>query len=162
MPDSSHLEYQQPTDQQMTDAAVIVRRFSELWDRPVVECFRAPTHEDARNRIPLMTELTHGVNVKEQFPEILKRVPGMRLDVVRWAPVGDIVMIEWAARATVGGRLLRWSGIDKIAVRDGRIYEAEVYGDTRGIAERAAEASQFRDSHRKALAEIYYNLWNLL
>jgi hypothetical protein len=49
-------------------------------------------------------------------------------------------MIEWEAAGTFGKKSLRWRGVDRVCLRDGRTYERQVYWDTRGLAESIAEA----------------------
>lgn len=51
-------------------------------------------------------------------------------------------MIEWRARATVAGQPLSWTGVDRSGIRGDRMYEAQVYWDTRRVAEQFAEAVQ--------------------
>src|SRR5207244_3797363 len=47
------------------------------------------------------------------FRPLFRFMPDMRLAVVHWSAAGDAVFIEWTATATVGGRPLRWSGVDR-------------------------------------------------
>ena len=69
---------------------------------------------------------------------VVSRAADLKIEVIRWAPVGDAVMVEWRAHATVQGKAISWTGVDRFNVRDGRMYEASVYWDTRGLAERFA------------------------
>jgi hypothetical protein len=66
-------------------------------------------------------------------------VPGFKLKVLRWAPVGDTVMIEWEGSAMIAHQLITWRGVDRISLRDGKTYEGQAYWDTRGLAETMAE-----------------------
>jgi len=58
--------------------------------------------------------------------------------VIRWAPTGDSVLVEWRASATVAGQPVSWTGVDRFGVRGERMYEARVYWDTRQVAEMIA------------------------
>ncbi|MES2102483.1 MAG: nuclear transport factor 2 family protein [Pseudomonadota bacterium] len=136
------LHYQQPSPQQMADAADVVRRFAAEWRQPVADNLRSLMHADTQNLIPPMRQPADREGVVEHFRQVLQQLPDIRLDVVRWAPCGDIVMIEWAASATVAGKKLHWTGIDRMAIRDGRTYQAQVYWDTRRLTEEIAQAVQ--------------------
>jgi ketosteroid isomerase-like protein len=95
-------------------------------------------HEDTRNLIPPMSEPGDRETVVEHFRGVLQMLPDLALEVIRWAPTGDAVLIEWKAMATLAGRPLSWTGVDRFNVRGERMYEASVYWDTRGLAERMA------------------------
>jgi predicted SnoaL-like aldol condensation-catalyzing enzyme len=98
-------------------------------------------HPDTQNLIPPMAHPGDREAVVEHFRGVLKMLPDLRIQVVRWAPTGDAVMIEWKATATVAGQPLSWTGVDRFNVRGDRMYEARVYWDTRGLAERMAIAA---------------------
>jgi ketosteroid isomerase-like protein len=134
--------YVVPTDQQLAAAHDIVERFAARWDRPNADALRDLMHADTRNLIPPMTEPGDREAVVEHFREVLARLPDLRIEVVRWAPTGDAVMVEWKASATVAGQALSWTGVDRFNLRGDRMYEASVYWDTRGLAERMAAAVQ--------------------
>jgi ketosteroid isomerase-like protein len=67
-------------------------------------------------------------------------LPDLRIDVIRWAPTGDAVLVEWRATASAGGQPLTWTGVDRFNIRGDRMYEANVYWDTRAVADRIAAA----------------------
>ena len=129
-----------PTPEQLADARDIVGRFAERWSRPAADDLRDLMHADTRNQIPPMREPADRDGVVEHFRGVLRQLPDLRIEVERWAPTGDAVMIEWKASATVAGKPLAWSGVDRFNVRGERMYEAMVYWDTRGLAERVAAA----------------------
>ena len=135
---NDHLAYDAPTPKQLADAEAIVQRFAAIWSSPVADELRALMHEETRNLIPPMKEPGDREAVVEHFRGILTRLPDLKIEVIRWAPVGDAVMVEWRAHATVQGKAISWTGVDRFNVRDGRMYEASVYWDTRGLAERFA------------------------
>jgi len=132
--------YLPPTEQQLRDACAIVERFAQRWQRPIADELRDLMHADTRNLIPPMTVPADRQGVVEHFRQVLQRLPDLRVEVVRWAPTGDAVLIEWRARASVGGEALEWQGVDRFNVRGDRMYQAQVYWDTRAVAERMAEA----------------------
>jgi ketosteroid isomerase-like protein len=137
-----HTQYLPPTEQQLRDACAIVERFAQRWQRPVADELRDLMHADTRNLIPPMTAPADREGVVEHFRQVLQRLPDLRIDVIRWAPTGDAVLVEWRAHTTVGGEALEWQGVDRFNVRDGRIYQGQVYWDTRAVAEKVADAMQ--------------------
>ncbi|MBR0694030.1 nuclear transport factor 2 family protein [Bradyrhizobium lablabi] len=134
--------YIAPNAAQLALAMDIVGRFAERWDRPDADSLRDLMHHDTQNLIPPMAQPGNREAVVEHFRGVLKMLPDLRIQVVRWAPTDDAVMIEWRATATVAGQPLSWTGVDRFNVRGDRMYEARVYWDTRGLAERMAEAVQ--------------------
>jgi ketosteroid isomerase-like protein len=91
---------------------------------------------------PPKTEPRDREAVVEHFRGGLSRLPDLRIEVIRWAPTGDAVLVDWRATASVAGEPLAWTGVDRFNIRGDRMYEAKVYWDTRGLAERMAAASQ--------------------
>lgn len=142
MTDSSYVEaqYVPPTDQQLSAAQDIVRRFAQRWQRPVAEELRDLMHPDTQNLIPPMTVPANREGVVEHFRQVLQQLPDLEVEVIRWAPTGDAVLVEWRAHASVAGEPLEWQGVDRFNVRDGRMYQAQVYWDTRGVAQQIADA----------------------
>ena len=129
-----------PTPEQLAAAKDIVGRFAARWSRPAADELRELMHADTRNQIPPMREPADREGVVEHFRAVLRQLPDLRIGVERWAPTGDAVMIEWKASATVAGKPLSWSGVDRFNVRGDRMYEAMVYWDTRGLTDRMAAA----------------------
>jgi ketosteroid isomerase-like protein len=135
-------KYLAPTPAQLEAAQDLVARFAARWDRPDADSLRDLMHPDTQNLIPPMTSPGDREAVVELFRGVLRMLPDMRLEVIRWAPTGDSVMIEWRATATVAGQVLSWTGVDRFGIRGDRMYEGHVYWDTRALAERVALAIQ--------------------
>jgi len=131
-----------PTEAQLAAAKTVVGRFAAQWARVDADALRELMHADTRNLIPPMREPGDREAVVELFRGVLAQLPDLRIGVIRWAPTGDAVMIEWRATATLAGRPLSWTGVDRFNIRGERMYEGQVYWDTRGVAERMAEAAQ--------------------
>jgi len=77
-------------------------------------------------------------HVVEHFRRVLQQLPDLRIEVERWAPTENAVMVEWRASATVAGQPLSWTGVDRFCLEGDRMIEGRVYWDTRGLAERIA------------------------
>jgi hypothetical protein len=50
--------------------------------------------------------------------------------LVGWWSLGNVLVIEWESSNRYGERTLRWRGVDKLTLVDGRIIEEVVYADT--------------------------------
>ena len=131
-----------PTEAQLAAARIVVSRFAAQWARVDADALRELMHADTRNLIPPMREAGDREAVVELFRGVLAQLPDLRITVIRWAPTGDAVMIEWQATATLAGRPLSWMGVDRFNIRGERMYQGQVYWDTRGLAERMAETVQ--------------------
>lgn len=138
--------YVEPTQEQLAAARDLVERFAARWDRPDADALRDLMHSDTQNLIPPMTHPADREGVVEHFRAVLQALPDLRIEVLRWAPTSDAVLVEWQATATVAGRPLSWTGVDRFNIRGDRMYEARVYWDTRGVAERVAAAVQSAQS----------------
>jgi ketosteroid isomerase-like protein len=137
--------YVTPTEQQLAAAKDVVARFAASWDRPDADSLRDLMHPDTRNLIRSMNQPGDREAVVEYFRTALSRLPDVRLKIIRWAATGDAVMIEWEATASVAGRPLSWTGADRFNIRGDRIYQGQVYWDTRELAARMAAAQQAAD-----------------
>ena len=134
--------YVAPSEAQLAAAKDIVARFAERWNKPDADSLRDLMHRDTQNLIPPMAKPGDREAVVEHFRGVLKMLPDLRVEVIRWAPTGDAVMVEWRATAKLAGQALSWTGVDRFNIRGDRMYEANVYWDTRGLAERMAAALQ--------------------
>jgi len=134
--------YVAPTPAQFANAVALVDRFAAEWAKPDLSGMESLMHPDTQNQIPPMTVPTDREGVIAHFRQVLQQLPDLRVEVVRWAPTGDTVIIEWQARASVAGRRLRWTGIDRFGIRGDRMYEGRVYWDTRQVAADMAAAIQ--------------------
>jgi len=134
--------YDRPSDLQIHDAETLVARFAALWRQPDPETFLALMHADTRNLVPPMTEPADREGVVRHFNEVVSQLPDMSVAVQRWALAGETVMIEWRATATIATQAVSWTGVDVMRLRGDRMFEAQVYWDTRGTAERMASAAR--------------------
>ncbi|MDO8774513.1 MAG: nuclear transport factor 2 family protein [Burkholderiaceae bacterium] len=135
-------KYAPPTETQLADAYALVERFATMWAKPNLVDMERLMHVDTRNLIPPMTQPADRAGVLAHFSEVLRQLPDLWIEVIRWAPTGDTVMIEWRAHASVAGHALSWTGVDRFGIRGERMYEAHVYWDTRQVAANFAAAVQ--------------------
>lgn len=66
-----------------------------------------------------------------QLGAALKHIPDLTLSVADHAHRGNVLLIAWEGRGTVGGTLRRWCGVDRLRLRDGQSAETTVVFDTR-------------------------------
>ena len=71
-----------------------------------------------------------GSEVPRWSERIKAALPDLTFRADEWAARDDLVFLQWTSTATVGSRLLQWSGVDRFRLRDGRIREELVYFDT--------------------------------
>jgi ketosteroid isomerase-like protein len=98
-------------------------------------------HPDTKNLYPPMKAPANAEGVIQWFRETSARLPDLRLEVVRWAPCGDHVLIEWSATASIGGKPFTWQGVDRFTLKGDRCIEGRVYYDTQLLRETIATAS---------------------
>ena len=133
-------KYSPPSTDQSAAATDWVCRFAACWQKPDADALAGLMHPDTRNLIPPMTTPANRQGVVEHFRQVLQQFPDLRIEIIRWAPTGDAVMIEWLATISVGREPLSWRGVDRICLRGGQTYEGQVYWDTRQVAEQVAQA----------------------
>jgi predicted SnoaL-like aldol condensation-catalyzing enzyme len=132
--------YLPPSADQSAAATDWVCRFAARWKKPDAEALSDLMHPDTRNLIPPMTAPANREGVVEHFRQVLRQFPDLQIEIIRWAPTGDAVMIEWLASVTVEREQLSWRGVDRICLRGDRTYEGQVYWDTRQVAEQVVKA----------------------
>jgi len=112
------------------DAARFVERFADAWAGPHADRLLDLLHPQVRLVQPMFASTADRAAAETGFFRALFRfLPDVRLAVVRWSAVGDTVFIEWTASATLGGRPIRWSGVDRFLLADGRATERVAYFD---------------------------------
>jgi len=62
--------------------------------------------------------------------ELIELLPDMRLSVAEHATNGDTVFVRWIMRATGRNGPFRFTGIDRIRLRDGRVAENVIRFDS--------------------------------
>ena len=113
------------------DVARFVERFADAWAGPHPDRLLELLHPDVRLVQPMFASTAGRASAESGFFRTLFRfLPDLRLEVVRWSAVGDTVFIEWTASATLGGRPVRWPGVDRFLLADGRATERVAYFDS--------------------------------
>jgi ketosteroid isomerase-like protein len=123
-----------------SDVQAFVIRFAAAWAARDGAAFQALWHPDGQLNSPLYDRPVAGTELGGLTELIREATPDHVWQLLDWASRGDVVVIEWQATRTAGGKRIDWRGVDKLRLRDGRIVEETVYMDTaalraaRGIA----------------------------
>jgi ketosteroid isomerase-like protein len=117
-------------DGAISEAERFVRSFAEGWAGPDPERLLVLLDPEIRLRQPLFPP-SRGRDQAEAtfFRPLFRFLPDLRIAVDRWSAAGDTVLIEWTAAATLAGRPLRWSGVDRFTLAGGRAIERVAYFD---------------------------------
>ena len=121
-----------------TDAQGFVTRFAAAWATRDPEAFLALWHPDGTLHSPLYDRPVLGKELGRLTELVREAAPDHVWQLLDRTARGDIVVVEWQATRTAGGRRMDWRGVDKFTLRDGRIVEERVYMDT--AAMRAARS----------------------
>jgi ketosteroid isomerase-like protein len=116
----------------MTDVDIqdFVSRFAAAWAARDPEAFLALWHADGVLHSPLYDRPVAGKELGKLTEMVRETAPDHVWQLLDWTARGDVVIVEWQATRTAGGRRLDWRGVDKFKLCDGRIMEERVYMDT--------------------------------
>ena len=109
---------------------LFVSRFVGAWARPDSAGFAELWRDDGVFVHPTLASPLNGSAVPRWSEGIKAALHDFTFQAEEWASRGNLVFLQWTSTATVGGRSLRWSGVDRFRLRDGRIAEEVVYFDT--------------------------------
>lgn len=109
------------------EAADFVRRFAaarstgrgeELW------------HSHGRLHYPFADRVVGGDEIGQLNDLTAAQAPGLTWELLGWTFRGSVIVVEWRCANRYGDQTVRWSGVDKLTIEDGRISEEIVYADT--------------------------------
>ena len=115
------------TEQNVQD---FVTRFAAAWATRDGEAFLALWHPDGVLHSPLYDRPVAGKELGRLTDLVRETAPDHVWQLLDWTARGDVVVVEWQATRTAGGRRLDWRGVDKFRLREGRIVEERVYFDS--------------------------------
>ena len=113
-----------------SSSELFVSRFVDAWARFDSGGFAELWLDDGVFVHPTVAAPLSGSEVPMWSERIKKALPNFTFQADEWASRGNLVFLQWTSTATVGTRSLRWSGVDRFRLRDGRISEEVVYFDT--------------------------------
>jgi steroid delta-isomerase-like uncharacterized protein len=117
-----------------------VRRFAQFWSAPSPDAVPVYLRPDVVIHWPGFPAFT-GKEYPAFVTRILGLMPDLRLNVTESASASDFVFIAWSARATIGGEIRRWRGIDRFRLRDGEAVDAFVAYDSLPLQTALAQAN---------------------
>lgn len=81
-------------------------------------------HPEATIHHSGMEQPIRGNEEPDYVRAIKAQLPDISLEMRNWAAREDVVFVEYAMEATVGGERIAWDGIGRFKLRDGRVIEA--------------------------------------
>ena len=99
-------------------AEQFVETFRRYWAAPSLGGFDAALAEDVVLVQPLSAPMHGLAEVRAGFTPIFAWLPDLHAEVDRWAAQGDVVMIEFRLRATLGGKPFEWPVVDRFVLRE--------------------------------------------
>jgi steroid delta-isomerase-like uncharacterized protein len=140
--DTRTLEYQAgvsevaDTGQSSSHVESFVAGWADFW--------AAPSHADALHGLITDDVTLHWPGASEplrgrdayarQLAGAVARIPDLTLSVTEYAHRGDVLILAWEGRGTIGGEVRRWRGVDRFRMHEGRSAETTVVFDTRAIS----------------------------
>jgi len=115
------------TEQQ---AQAFVDRFAAAWAARDGAAFLALWHPDGQLHYPFVNRILKGSEIGKLNDLQVAVAPHLTWTLRGWTSRGNVVVIEWESSNRYGERTLRWRGVDKLTLVDGRIAEEIVYADT--------------------------------
>jgi ketosteroid isomerase-like protein len=112
------------------DAQAFVDRFAAAWAARDGAAFLALWHPDGQLHYPFANRILKGSEIGKLNDLQAAVAPHLTWTLLGWTARGNVVVIEWESSNRYGERTLRWRGVDKLTLVDGRIAEEIVYADT--------------------------------
>jgi ketosteroid isomerase-like protein len=112
------------------EAQAFVDRFAAAWAARDGAAFLALWHPDGQLHYPFASRILKGSEIGKLNDLQLAVAPHLTWTLLGWTSRGNVVVIEWESSNRYGERTLRWRGVDKMTLVDGKIAEEIVYADT--------------------------------
>jgi ketosteroid isomerase-like protein len=112
------------------EAQAFVDRFAAAWAARDGAAFLALWHPDGQLHYPFANRILKGSEIGKLNDLQVAVAPHLTWTLLGWTSRGNVVVIEWESSNRYGERTLRWRGVDKMTLVDGKIAEEIVYADT--------------------------------
>jgi ketosteroid isomerase-like protein len=112
------------------EAQAFVDRFAAAWAARDGAAFLALWHPDGQLHYPFASRILKGSEIGKLNDLQVAVAPHLTWTLLGWTSRGNVVVIEWESSNRYGERTLRWRGVDKMTLVDGKIAEEIVYADT--------------------------------
>ena len=106
-----------------------VARFGRIWEggRERLDDFMTLFGEHVKLSAPGLRTTEGHEACRAAFAKTFEVMPDLTARVDRWASAQDVLFIEMTFAATIGGRRIEWSGVDRFLFRDGAACERHAY-----------------------------------
>jgi len=111
----------------------VVQQFTRAWGHPRVDQFVELLHPDVRLLQPVTKPIVGREAAREEFSRLLRWLPDLRGTIDQSAIDGDVALIAWRLRFTLGRKAFELRIVDRIVVAAGLIREREAYYDSLGL-----------------------------
>ena len=112
-----------------SEAETFVKRFEEAWAAREGSMFLDLWHPEGNLHSPFYDRVILGQELAALNDFQRAAAPNLTWKLVGWTWREDTVVVEWENSNTYGERLVKWRGVDKFTLREGRIVEEVVYAD---------------------------------
>lgn len=107
-----------------------VEAFVEGWARRDPSAFPSLFRPDALIDHPTVSEPVRGEDVARLNARFHRALPDLSFRALSHATSVDLAFIEFECNATWNGQPLQWRGVDRFALRQGKVSAAAAYFDT--------------------------------
>jgi ketosteroid isomerase-like protein len=140
----------------MTESNVqdFLTRFASAWAARDGERFLELWHPDGFLYYPLVDRPIRGSELAKLNAVQRERAPDFVWQLLDWTSRGDVVVVEWQSTRVINGGRFDWRGVDKVKLRDGKIFEERVYMDTALLRalQKGADAARLAAAASKGIA----------
>jgi SnoaL-like domain len=112
------------------DIESFIVSFATAWAARDGDAFLALWHPEGRLYTPLVARPVLGAELKLLVESQIEAAPDFVWQLIGWTSRADVIVIEWQTSRFIAGKRFDWRGVDKIILRDGKIFEERVYTDT--------------------------------
>jgi hypothetical protein len=115
------------------DVRFVVEQFAEAWAHPRVDRFVALLHPDVVLLQPVVKPVVGREAARAEFSRLLGWIPDLVGAVDETATSGNVALIAWRLRFTLGRSPYDLRIVDRLVVADRLIREREAYYDSLGL-----------------------------
>jgi len=87
-------------------------------------------HSHGRLHYPFANRIIGGDEIGTLNDLSVKQAPNLTWELLDWTFRGDVIVVEWLCTNRYGELTVRFAGVDKLTLENGRIVEEIVYTDT--------------------------------
>ena len=116
------------------DNEAFIQAYLDNWRRTPPD-LRQVFHPEGRLLPPGRTEPLDVSGAQRLVEGTRAAIPDVALRIINWAERDGQMFIEWEMTGTVGGKPVRWSGINRNTLRGAKSVDAVSYWDRQGLAE---------------------------